>query len=423
MGGFEQKIEQEPLEPIEILIESSLEHGAKFDEGQNAIVLEVDPNDIDESIRTTFFSGDDALMPDEEFVSKALRVFNSGHSEEEAKNQIKAKEILEGQEETAMTKLAKVPEIYTHRDITIHSQKLKDKLSEAGVDVSSGKVGVLLMYRVQGVDFLNYLLREAIKHCPEQEANQRGAVTEAKRQLEIDSKSLSTAEIFKAASVAVGFEQSDKLSLSMTNRDRLLKYLKKHKFILDPEIISKIERTVEALNNNNFYHNDLTERNVMVELDDDGQPIEVYMIDFEKSSNQESEEFGGDMVVIGRYKMLSKSRDQEIEEVRDSTIEGANKLKERIAKVRPEIYDSVRDDLARMLNAKDDNSIRVAETNAFAMAESILSGQAGEFIIAILLEIAEENPDAVREYIIRKRQDKKTSLVYSNLLSRIEQRL
>lgn len=418
MEKFSRAAEQEPIEPIENLIESSLEHGIKFDEGQNAIVLEVSASDLDQEMREAFF-GEEKLISNNEFVSKALRVFNAGHSEEEATQQIKAKDIIDSQTEDVKATLAKIPEIYTHQEITIHTEALKEKLSAAGIDVSSGKVGVLLMYRVQGVDFLNYLLREAIKRCPDEESQHSVAVEYAKSQLDTDNKGLSTEEIFKAASVAVGFESSDRLTLSPTNRDRLLVYLKKYGFVLDEKIIEKIERTTKVLNDNEFYHNDLTERNAMVEFDDDGNIVDVYLIDFEKSTDKEDEDFGGDMAIIGQYRSLTKTQEEEFQEKKDVTLLKIEKLRERVAKARSDEYDYLKSSIKEMLKMEGDEDMLSAEARAFQSASSLVSEQAWDLMAAILADIASEDPESVSSYSKRKRGDKKVNRAYANLLSRI----
>ena len=418
--------EQELIEPIEALIESSLEHGLKFDEGQNAIILEVNADDLDQKMRDNFFS-EDALIPENNFVSKVLRIFNAGEGGEEADDQIRAKEIIESQPEEIKANLAKIPEIYTHKDITIHSQELKNKLDAAGIDVSSGKVGALLMYRVQGVDFLNYLLREAIKRCPKDEVNNMTAVSNAQNQLEVDPGQLNTEDIFKAATVAIGLEHSDRIILNETNRTRLLDYLKRHDFVLDSAIIETIERTTKVLNKEDFYHNDLTERNFMGELDDDGQPADVYLIDFEKSSDEEDGDFGGDMAIIGQYKPLTKSKEQEVVDKKDKKFIAIEKLGGTIAKHKPEEYKSIKDELLRILalnyeNEKDQESIDIAETGVFSLAGSVVSDN-NELVAAILIDISETQPDLVKKYIDSRAKINKTSDIYSNLLSRIGQRL
>jgi hypothetical protein len=189
------------------------------------------------------------------------------------------------------------------------------------------------------------LLREAIKRCPGDDMVSKAAVSNIQGQLDLDPRQVSTEDIFKAASVAVGFERSNLLTLNKTNRDRLLNYLKRYDFVLDPEILAKVERTMKLLNDNDFYHNDLTERNFMVELDDDGRIVDIYIIDFEKSSNKADENFRDD-AVVKQYEVLTKSKEQEVLESKDKAIKNIIRLRDRAFKVDPEFYVLAKDSLS-----------------------------------------------------------------------------
>ncbi|MCD4761312.1 hypothetical protein K8R42_05480, partial [bacterium] len=329
-----QDMEQLEAEYAERLIEAALIHGFEFDEGQNAIIMEVSPDDLLPEIRDYFFQGQDAQMPDEEFVSKVLRVYGVGEGAKEAGMQKQAKQILETQDN--QEELAQVPELYIDREVTIRDPKLKTQLKQSGIDMSQDKVAVMLMYRVKGVDLMNYLMQELVKNISEEEALSRPSVDAVRKQLANSPNDVDVSQLFRAAAMTCGFEGNDGIVLNANDRDRLIKYLQKNDFILDPSIISKIENALKILNNNGLYHNDLTERNVMVEFDDNGDVVEVYIIDFEKSSDEENPDFGGDMAIMTNYKELTESSDQRTEEVIDTEILAAQKFTDHISKARPE---------------------------------------------------------------------------------------
>ncbi|MDP2812550.1 MAG: hypothetical protein Q8O32_02555 [bacterium] len=422
------KPETEPRESVERLIEASLEHGIKFDEGQNAIVLEVDPNDLEPEIRQQFFSFPesetaDKLSEDKTFVSKVLRVFSAGRSQKEAENQIKAKDIIDSQSEEERAKLAKVPEIYFHQDISIHNDDLKQKLRQAGVEVSGDKLGVLLMYRVRGVDFLNYLLQEAIKRTPDKKLKNRSSAEFAKKQLEKSKSSLSTEEVFKVASALIGFEASDRVRMNNTNRDRLLVYLQQHDFVLDEKIFNKLERTLKLLNANNFYHNDLTERNAMLEFDEEGNIKDIYLIDFEKAADFSDKDFGGEMAILGHYKESLKSKDEKLEEVVEQTIASGEKLRLRVAKAKPIEYGDLQEQILSILGNEDSNNIASQEKLVFALAEGLVKDQAHELLAAVLFDLAKTDADRVKKYISARLASKEINNQYHNLLSRINTKI
>ena len=73
-------------------------------------------------------------------------------------------------------------------------------------------------------------------------------------------------------------------------------------------------------------------------------------------------------------------------------------------------------------NEKDQESIDIAETGVFSLAGSVVSDN-NELVAAILIDISETQPDLVKKYIDSRAKINKTSDIYSNLLSRIGQRL
>jgi len=408
------RLEQAEAEYIEKMIEGALIHGFKFDEGQNAIIMEVNPDDLLPEVRDYFFQGQESLMPNEAFVSKTLKIYRAGAGEQEAAMQDKAKEIIDSQENK--DELAQVPELYIERDIIISDPELKTQLEQSGVDVSADKVSVMLMYKVQGVDVMHYLLREAIKRTPENELAGKNAVGTAQQQLINDPRAMSSAEVFQAASVAIGFESSDRVTLNEINRGRLLNYLKKYEFVLDPAVMIKIEKTLKVLNDNNFYHNDLTERNVMFELDEQGQIMDVYLIDFETASDQEDENFGGDMAILGNYKTLTQSNSQRTERLIHQELDKGHKLAEIIKKAKPEFYDSLKEILNEIIGQSD--SSREAELISLASRE--VGDEQFDLLGAILMEIAETNLDGVKSYIDLRLADQELNARYCNLLGRIK---
>lgn len=418
-----RKIEGGPDPLVEKLIESSLAHGVKFDEGQNAVVLEVRPEDLDDDLRQQFFSGTDGKMSNDPFVSKVLRVFNAGHSVKEAKSQIEAGEILAASSGEHEGQLAKVPEVYFYEDITISDQGLKDKLAKAGVESIGGRLGVLLMYRVQGVDFLNYLLQEAIKRCPQEEAEKRSTISFAQAALNKDWRAMSTEETFKVASLLIGFEESERVQLSPNNRARLIDYLQRHGFVLDPMILEKIRRSIKILNQGGFYHNDLTERNTMLEFDQNGNVVTPYVIDFEKAGDTMDEDFGGDMAILGNYQTLTRRQEESIQQTIDKDLLGIEKLRENLFRKRPAEYKRIEDSVLDVLRSSNETSLLTNESTTLTEASRLFGDNYYEIIAAILLKLAVEHGDLVKKYIAVRATNKKINPRFFNLLARVNNRI
>jgi tRNA A-37 threonylcarbamoyl transferase component Bud32 len=417
------KIEKDPSEKIGHLIESSLAHGFKFDEGQNAIVLEVNPEDLDDDVRDDFFADQAEAREKDPFVSKVLRVFSAGHSQEEADNQIQAQTIISQASLEKQSQMAKVPELYFHQDIEIKDEALKEKLRKSGVEMTSNEVGALLMYKVKGVDFLNYLLQEAIKKLPPEEAKKRPNIAIAQEALSQDRQAMSTEEVFKVAAALVGFEESQRVQLSSVNRDRLFAYLKSQDFVLDQAILNKIETTIEYLNQNGFYHNDLTERNMMLEFGEKGEITDVYLIDFEKAADQRDEEFGGEMAILGEYRPLTEGKEARQEKELEHFFTSIEKLKLRVIKGKPVEYKSLKDRVRSMLKAKNEGDMSLAEKIALSEANQLLGDKAYELLAAIILELSQKNSAAAKKYIAQRTKDKSLSVRYVNYLSRINSRI
>lgn len=415
--------EQESSEPIEKLLLSTLEHGDKLDEGQNAVVLKIRPEDLGPDERQQLLAVLGEEQADKALASKVLRFFSAGHSRQEADNQIKAKKIVDSQSAEEKDDLAKVPEIYFHRDINIHDGALKEKLRHLGVDISSDKLGVLLMYKVEGVDFLNYLLQEVIKRTSKDDLLGRSAAQFAQEELAKDRHGLSTEDVFKIASGLAGFEPSERIKLSQTNRDRLLKYLEKHGFTLDPKIFNKLERTIKLLNDHNFYHNDLTERNIMFEFDEDGSISDVYMIDFEKAATEADNDFGGELSILGNYRVFLQSKDERLDSELKHSLASAESLRLRVAKMKPDEYTRLEKTLMGTLQENDLSGILLAEKMFLASAEKLVSNQAYELLAAMLADLARTEAEVVKKYINLRLTDKTKPNQLFNLLSRIKHTL
>ena len=213
------------------------------------------------------------------------------------------------------------------------------------------------------------------------------------------------------------------MRLNSKNRDRLFTYLQKHDFVLDPEIIARVEKTINALNQNGFYHNDLTERNMMLEFDPDGQMAGVYLIDFEKSGSEKDEEFGGEMAILSQYKFLSEGRNARQKKELINFFGDLEKTKLRVKQARAEDYQRLEETALYMLKAKDERSMSLAEKNALVEADYLLGGKAYELLAGLLLDLSSEQPELVKKYIDQRVQSGDLPVRYQNCLTRVRSRI
>lgn len=116
-------------------------------------------------------------------------------------------------------------------------------------------------------------------------------------------------------SAILNFEQPqnnlDDFKNIISERDNLRKminYLRKRKFVINQEVLTKIERAIEVLESNFIFHNDLHERNVMI--DENG---EVFIIDFGRSVNNKADQEKDDQDIVRRYRDIDSQDDKLIE--------------------------------------------------------------------------------------------------------------
>src|SRR3989344_3959604 len=115
---------------------------------------------------------------------------------------------------------------------------------------------------------------------------------------------------FEAPPVSVsGDDVAKNIITNARNGTKLSKYLRDQEIILDKKIFSKVEQATRVLHANSFFHNDLHERNVMLDLAEDGQVQEVYLIDFATADSRANDDLvGSDLDIVKKYSSLTQSR-------------------------------------------------------------------------------------------------------------------
>lgn len=279
-------------------LEKFLGTHSKINEGTQGIITLVNPGDIDAEMAETLFKGSQA--PEKRLALKMMKVYTSAeHAEEEARIQQLANEIVKkyDSDHPELPIRMGVPEIYFGGQVKLVSGQLKNKLEEEGVFVHDDTIGVVLMDCLEGEDLATRLYGEIAKRY--KPAEDELHLIDLKHQLVQYSESpleLRGDEYFKTvqayAHEALHFEQPGGKSgdewerefearkIEQGNFKKLISFLGKNGYILDAGLLDTFKTMVSLLHENNIYHRDLHERNIMITPNLDGTVKALNIIDF-----------------------------------------------------------------------------------------------------------------------------------------------
>lgn len=279
-------------------LEKFLGTHSKINEGTQGIITLVNPGDIDADMAETLFKG--SRTPEKRLALKMMKVYTSAeHVEEEARIQQLANEIIKKYDDNHPEQPIRmgVPEIYFGGQIKLVSEQLKSKLEDEGVFVHADTIGVVLMDCLEGEDLATRLYGEVAKRY--KPAEDELHLVDLKHQLAQYSESpleLRGDEYFKTAQAyaheALHFEQpggksSDEWErefearkIEQGNFKKLISFLGKNGYVLDAGLLDTLKTMVSLLHENNIYHRDLHERNIMITPNLDGTVKALNIIDF-----------------------------------------------------------------------------------------------------------------------------------------------
>jgi tRNA A-37 threonylcarbamoyl transferase component Bud32 len=223
---------------------------------------------------------------------------------------------------------------------------------------------------------------------------------------------------------AIGFEQPDLSSSTQEELDsaraltfarnevKLLKYLKKDGFVLDPTILTAIENTIRLLHQNGLYHNDLHKQNVMI-----GEDGRVYLIDFGRADTQKREKCIDDSALIQTWRPLATTeeaeRQQKTEQIRKSFESIARRMKGSSA------YQEKLGQLVKDIDTEGSTALEKALTRARSS-----DGALEHFFISlsILLEESSDQRDTIASFIASlSTRDRKWRSADLNMLHRFRE--
>lgn len=280
----------------QIFVRYMLEKSKKINEGEQGSIHLIDVSDLTQSILEheggeihfeeekyrdyldqkllTFFGVDSRS---EKRVIKMLKIFNEEKGDAEYEAQKIAYHLTPKD-----TRYAQVPQIYkSNADYEIlKNPALKDSLEKQGILSSEGLYYMIMDY-VEGQDFYTYLLGKVL----EKEGHPREEIQKHsfEEMLEKVKQILPWEEVNYQKVASPADEEREQQEVGKKNFYTLKKYCQKKDIKIPASITEKVEKTLKKWHENDFYHRDLHARNVMLELDENGNPLEPYIIDFGSS--------------------------------------------------------------------------------------------------------------------------------------------
>ena len=286
------------------ILEKALNKGVKLNEGNDGIILELDIDDFPEEAKNYFFP-DKKGDSEDALIAKTLKIFIPGKISEEFNRNKEAHDLVEeesskpGNEE----KYAKVVKPYFSKELEIKNELIKEKLKKLGVNIQD-KVSILVEDYIVGENFSLHVFKKIMdKNNYLKVLKEEVLEWQKEKNLNHEEENV----VHKQILVSLGIQKNimaDEYQESLRIADRLKEFMKDSDITIDKRIIDKVINTVNLLNENDIYHNDLHERNIMIKLDDDGNPLDVFIMDFGKAS--EDERTSTDNNVIKGYEEFGK---------------------------------------------------------------------------------------------------------------------
>ena len=328
-GTGEKKLETKPLHISEEAIESIIEtHHSVENMGTKGVIIKILreelPKEIQEEMETWDAEGDEDESTS--LAIKALKIFNHEDARREYEAQLEARNIVQGAQ--GNKPLAKVPRVGSFHEIVV-SKRTQDFLNKNGAFIADGKVGLIVMDFIEGMDLATLLYREALKR---NKAEDREYSDEYVDSLPFDQLHWEVSTMLNFSkpggkSRNEGERIFEEEIVKADNAKVLFRWLETHNFVLPPELLEQIKNTVELFHKNGLYDNDLHERNVIVQNGDLEHP-QAYIIDFgsatrgKKASNDETSKPIADEAIVARLAPLTKSPEEKTRERIDETEKG-----------------------------------------------------------------------------------------------------
>jgi hypothetical protein len=303
-------------EILDNLFKISLLKAVTINQGNNGLIKKIETDALPPEL-IDYFEKEQRieLRGKDSLVFKMIKVYTNGVGKNEFETQKKSYELVKDvAEEGNQDEYAKVPHPYIYRELTI-DENLKQLLKAEGLDFNQDKIEILVMDFVEGEDFATHLYKEVLRrhkgsvhlkdHLDEMRLDE--IIDEVARVLRFEAPG--------GKSRDEGIRKFEEKIVMNENADKIIKFLEKNGFTLDPSFMTKIRNTINLWHEHGIYHRDLHERNTIVSSKD------VYIIDFGESISDGSKKDADnlyqnplkskalikDEFILERYKRLVKS--------------------------------------------------------------------------------------------------------------------
>ncbi len=281
-------------ESIESFLDEAIHQSPIIGSGRDGIVLKVNTKNLSkqssEAIKSINQEGGGGVN---DFAIKILKIYRPGTGSIEFDFQKKAYEILKKE-----AGCAKVP-----KPILLHTKHLSESdilFLKNQNHALEEDAEIILMDFVNGKDLATYIYDFIL--------SVNGYDDESILNISFLQKQSFISAILNFEQPQNNLDDFKNIISERDNLRKMINYLRKRKFVINQEVLTKIERAIEVLESNFIFHNDLHERNVMI--DENG---EVFIIDFGRSVNNKADQEKDDQDIVRRYRDIDSQDDELIE--------------------------------------------------------------------------------------------------------------
>lgn len=276
LNSLENKRESTNLERH---LENLLSHYKRINEGEEGIIGLIDLNEYEPEALQEFFGADvlKEIGSDRRLAVKMLKVYIDGRrAVDEGNLQKEAREVLI---KGGITDVS-IPRVYYNDELEITSSSLRAELESDDVHLKNNKAGIILMDLISGQDISDYMLKEVVKRNADLQEFQDETILDS-----LDYKNLESIVGISLGQQHIS-DQEDAYTQKKKEKENdklLVNFLSRTDFILNPEILNRLENALRVLHKAGIYHRDLHKRNVMFNNTEEGTLDKVHIIDFGKS--------------------------------------------------------------------------------------------------------------------------------------------
>lgn len=281
-------------ESIESFLDEAIHQSPIIGSGRDGIVLKVNTKNLSKQSSEAIKSinqEDEGEVND--FAIKILKIYRPGTGSIEFDFQKKAYEILKKE-----TGCAKVP-----KPILLHTKHLSESdilFLKNQNHALEEDAEIILMDFVNGKDLATHIYDFIL--------SVNGYDDESILNMSFLQKQSFISAILNFEQPQNNLDDFKNIISERDNLRKMINYLRKRKFVINQEVLTKIERAIEVLESNFIFHNDLHERNVMIDANG-----EVFIIDFGRSVNNKADQEKDDQDIVRRYRDIDSQDDELIE--------------------------------------------------------------------------------------------------------------